>query len=601
MARVRITKKVPKALSGLEMKMSAGLYGKGTNGNSQFRKNGHLEAGKISQQPTEVRDSLQPVAREDANLEAERGETAMVNIDGIPAHFKIGGKRHSEGGTPLNLPDNSFIFSDTAKMKIKDPIMLAQFGMVPKKSGYTPAEIAKKYDINKFRQVLADPNSEDVDRSTAELMISNYNMKLAKLALVQESSKGFPQGIPVVAMPYVMASGMNPEELLQVDTQGQEEQSDEDMGVSRYGGGLMRAQTGLTVDNSEKRKTLEAQERSILKLIEESRKLHPELTGPEASKALPKGLADSYEKVHKQLSALGPDASTKKPLTNEERSWVSSSGTRVGDPSQGAKGYWDRVSKNWSSAPDIGNIDPQGLEFASNMTDYPVGGYQFPNLSAQQARSTLRKVVHPSEADGVLDYAGNLLSIPGKGTSGLLTGNIETAGETYLRNNQGNTGTAMGIDFLSDPTTYLGAAPLKGAYIGTKNVVKQLPKAYAWARYLVPEYYTLGKEFAVKYGKKALDAVENLIKDPTFRQVAENVILSGATRVASAGTYDKYGKDISEENEKLKQQIANLQSAQTTPGSLLIKAPIKPKTATIAPTATVAPVEENWDQYEVKK
>jgi hypothetical protein len=247
MARVRITKRVPKALSGLEMKMSAGLYGKGTNGNSQFRKNGHLEAGKISQQPTEVRDTLQPVARDGANLEAERGETAMVNIDGIPAHFKIGGKRHSEGGTPLNLPDNSFIFSDTAKMKIKDPIMLAQFGMVPKKSGYTPAEIAKKYDINKFRQVLADPNSEDVDRSTAELMISKYNMKLAKLALVQESSKGFPQGIPVVAMPYVMASGMNPEELLQVDTQGQEEQSDEDMGVSKYGGGLMRAQTGATM------------------------------------------------------------------------------------------------------------------------------------------------------------------------------------------------------------------------------------------------------------------------------------------------------------------------------------------------------------------
>ena len=244
MARVRITKRVPKALSGLEMKMSAGLYGKGTNGNSQFRKNGHLEAGKISQQPTEVRDTLQPVARDGANLEAERGETAMVNIDGIPAHFKIGGKRHSEGGTPLNLPDNSFIFSDTAKMKIKDPIMLAQFGMVPKKSGYTPAEIAKKYDINKFRQVLADPNSEDVDRSTAELMISNYNMKLAKLALVQESSKGFPQGIPVVAMPYVMASGMNPEELLETGTQGQEEQSDEDMGVSKYGGGLMRAQVG---------------------------------------------------------------------------------------------------------------------------------------------------------------------------------------------------------------------------------------------------------------------------------------------------------------------------------------------------------------------
>ena len=243
MARVKVIKKIPKALSGLEMKMNAGLYGKGTNGNSQFRKNGHLEAGKISQQPTQVRDTLLPVDRKDANLEAERGETAVVNIDGIPAHFKIGGKRHSKGGTPLNLPDNSFIFSDTAKMKIKDPIMLAQFGMVPKPSGYTPAEIAKKYDINKYRQLLADPNTDTIDTKTAEIMISNCNMKLAKLALLQESMKGFPQGIPVIAMPYITEMDMNPEEF--VSTQGQVDEPDADMGVSKYGGGLKRAQVGL--------------------------------------------------------------------------------------------------------------------------------------------------------------------------------------------------------------------------------------------------------------------------------------------------------------------------------------------------------------------
>ena len=234
MARVRITK-IPKALSGLEVKMRPGLYG--TNGNRQFSLPNQVNSQKFSQQPIDVRDTLQPVDREGANLEAEKGETAIVNIDGIPAHFKIGGKRHSEGGTPLNLPDNSFIFSDTAKMKIKDPMVHAQFGMVPKKSGYTPAEIAKKYDINTFRKILADPNSEDIERKTAESMISNYNMKLAKLALVQESMKGFPQGIPAVAMPYVMANDIKPEELF--ETQGQEEQPDADMGISRYGGNMV--------------------------------------------------------------------------------------------------------------------------------------------------------------------------------------------------------------------------------------------------------------------------------------------------------------------------------------------------------------------------
>jgi hypothetical protein len=36
------------------------------------------------------------------------------------------------------------------------------------------------------------------------MMISNYENKLAKLALVQEAKKGFPNGIPEIAMPYLM-------------------------------------------------------------------------------------------------------------------------------------------------------------------------------------------------------------------------------------------------------------------------------------------------------------------------------------------------------------------------------------------------------------
>jgi hypothetical protein len=232
--RVKIVK-IPKALSGLEIKMQPGLYG--TNGNRQFSLSTQVNSQKFAQQPTEVRNTLQPVAREGANLEAERGETAVVNIDGIPAHFKIGGKRHTQGGTPLNLPDNSFIFSDTAKMRIKDPVLLAQFGMVPKKAGYTPAEIAKKYDINKFRQVLADPNTEDIERKTAEMMIANYNMKLAKLALIQESMKGFPQGVPVIAMPYIIENEIDMSML--APTQAQEEQPDADTGEARYGGNMV--------------------------------------------------------------------------------------------------------------------------------------------------------------------------------------------------------------------------------------------------------------------------------------------------------------------------------------------------------------------------
>jgi hypothetical protein len=169
---------------------------------------------------TEVRDTLQPVPRDEANLEAEKGETALgdINGDGFPEHYKIGGKRHYQGGTPLNLPDDTFIFSDYVQMKIKDPDMLAKFGKSSPKGknskGYTPADLAKQYDINKYRKILQDPDSDSVEKKTAEIMIKNYNMKLGALALAQESNKGFPQGIPEVSKPFMEANGISEEQIM---------------------------------------------------------------------------------------------------------------------------------------------------------------------------------------------------------------------------------------------------------------------------------------------------------------------------------------------------------------------------------------------------
>jgi len=40
-------------------------------------------------------------------------------------------------------------------------------------------------------------------------MIANYNLKLGKLALIQESIKGFPQGFPKVAEPYLSLTGLD--------------------------------------------------------------------------------------------------------------------------------------------------------------------------------------------------------------------------------------------------------------------------------------------------------------------------------------------------------------------------------------------------------
>ena len=163
-----------------------------------------------------VRNSMGAVPREEANIEAEGGETLVGDIDGstFPSFYNIKGPRHSSGGVPMNLPDDTFIFSDTQSMKITDPEILKMFGKTPKKGGYTPAELSKTYDINKYRKLLQDPESNKMEKKTAEMMIKNYVMKLGALALAQESKKGFPQGIPVIAKPYMEANGISEEDLM---------------------------------------------------------------------------------------------------------------------------------------------------------------------------------------------------------------------------------------------------------------------------------------------------------------------------------------------------------------------------------------------------
>ena len=170
----------------------------------------------IGTKPSKVSSTITAVPRSVANLEAEGGETVVGDLDGstMPSFKTIKGPRHSEGGVPLALPDDSFIFSDTKGMKISDPKILKMFNKSVKKGGYTPAELSKQYDINKYRALLQDPNSDKLTRKTAEMMIKNYVMKLGALALAQESKKGFPQGIPLIAQPYMEANGIAEEDLI---------------------------------------------------------------------------------------------------------------------------------------------------------------------------------------------------------------------------------------------------------------------------------------------------------------------------------------------------------------------------------------------------
>lgn len=198
--KVRI-KKVPQARTGYQVH--------GALANDVPAMGGADYDGYASKE-TKFNRTLKAVPRQEANLEAEGNETVMMNTGNIPAFYTIKGPRHAQGGVPLNLPDDSFIYSDFREMKIKDPDLLAKFGKSVKgKTAYTPAQLSKQYDINKYRQILQNPDSDAIDRKTAEIMIRNYNMKLGALALTQEAKKGFPQGIPAVAKPFMEANKLS--------------------------------------------------------------------------------------------------------------------------------------------------------------------------------------------------------------------------------------------------------------------------------------------------------------------------------------------------------------------------------------------------------
>ena len=136
--------------------------------------------------------STLPEAKDGGDINAEKQERVLGDFDqdGSLELMNVNGPSHAEGGKDIDVPSNSFVFSDTKDLKIKDPAVLAQFGITTmKRGGFTPAEIAKKYDLTKYKKVTDDPNADDDAMKTAQLMSDSYLAKLSKLAQVQEGMK----------------------------------------------------------------------------------------------------------------------------------------------------------------------------------------------------------------------------------------------------------------------------------------------------------------------------------------------------------------------------------------------------------------------------
>lgn len=155
------------------------------------------------QQSPDINASISPIEREDANLEAEKGEVVLKpDLSGI---FHVRGKKHSQGGTPLNLDQGSFIFSDDPKLHINDHekkmFEFKKGGFVSKRLN-TPARIIKrevplqKYNSSSDIIKNQDNRNDKIAQNSAALMLGKYQEKIGQVAYVQEAKKGFPTGIP---------------------------------------------------------------------------------------------------------------------------------------------------------------------------------------------------------------------------------------------------------------------------------------------------------------------------------------------------------------------------------------------------------------------
>lgn len=132
--------------------------------------------------------TLPEAPSEIANVNAEKNEKVLGNFtsDGQPSLMNVDGPPHTQGGKDVYVPPGAFIFSDTKSLKIKNPEILKMFN-VSKPS--TPAKIASKFDLSKYTKVVADLETDNVSKKTAQMMIDNNTNMLEKLANVQESMK----------------------------------------------------------------------------------------------------------------------------------------------------------------------------------------------------------------------------------------------------------------------------------------------------------------------------------------------------------------------------------------------------------------------------
>ena len=140
----------------------------------------------------EITTSVKAVPREDATIEAEKGEY-IYSEKGL---YKILGKKHYEGGTPLAARGGEFIFSAHKDMSI-DPKLQKQAGLKTTSSkslaDNTPAKVLERNvdvkEYNRLKAILQNKKLDSVTKKTAQFMLDKMDEKIKVISQLQESKK----------------------------------------------------------------------------------------------------------------------------------------------------------------------------------------------------------------------------------------------------------------------------------------------------------------------------------------------------------------------------------------------------------------------------
>lgn len=143
------------------------LYGPDSSGGTQY------QSLIMAKNGANIRKGTSPNI---TDVEVEGGE--FIQLPDLSTQH-VQGPSHAKGGVHTNLPEGSRVFSDYLK---------------PLNSKKTYAQLAKKYDTEKYREVLDNPYANDIDRRTAKLLFNKYESILNELFKDQQKQNGNSDG-----------------------------------------------------------------------------------------------------------------------------------------------------------------------------------------------------------------------------------------------------------------------------------------------------------------------------------------------------------------------------------------------------------------------